>query len=312
MKIPPVLQAKDRVMVINTARKIENFPVQAIDFLQNCALDVVVGESLRSDCFGQFAASDELRLADLQAALNDDTIKAVFFARGGYGSVRILDLIDWEQFKKQPKWLIGYSDITYFHSQLGQLGIASLHAQMLSDYSDAMASELLQQALFNPSYSWKAPYQWALRGQETISGIVVGGNLSIVHAQLGSPTSLLGQGDILFLEDVHENLMSIERMLYNLRRNGVFKQCKAVVFGTLSLPLDNLTSNSMCNEFANVDQNNKELAIQALLTHFFKADDFAVYYGLPIGHEKARNYPVRCNAPLRLNQQDNFLVFNFY
>ena len=308
---PEPLRPGAHVYLVNTARHLTDFPTEAIAVLESWGLRITIGESLNYEAYGQFAAPDEIRLRDLQRALDDETVRAVFFARGGYGSVRILDSINWERFLQSPKWLIGYSDITYFHNVLNTLSCSSIHASMLSDYSDKQANEQLWNCLSQPAYSFKSTYQWALRPQAHFTGTVMGGNLSILYAQLGSPTALNPKDGILVFEDIFENLMVIERMLYNLRRNGVFEQCKAVVFGTLTLPLDNSTSNAMSPAFALVTEENKEAAIQDMLTRFFQQDAFPVYYGIHVGHEKGKNWPLRLTAKANISDKNGELLLQY-
>lgn len=297
---PAYLQPGDRIYVVNVARKLNEFPYEALQQLRDWGWEVVIGESLTASPDGQFAATDQVRLTDLQKAIDDEQIRAIFFARGGYGSIRILDQLNWSKFEQSPKWFIGYSDITYFHNSLTSRGFASLHAPMLSDYSDEQAVNRIHSFLTNALVKWETTYEWALRPTPIVEGIATGGNLSIVHTQLGSPSSIHGENAIVFLEDVHENLMVLERMLYNLRRNGVFDRCKAVVFGTLTIPLDNTTSNAMSAEFANVSEQNVESALRAMLSRFFANDEFPVFYGLPFGHEKGKNYPFRLGTKVKI------------
>jgi muramoyltetrapeptide carboxypeptidase len=185
---------------------------------------------------GHFAGSDAERLADLQAALDNPSVKAIWCARGGYGTNRIIDSLDFTEFEKHPKWVIGYSDITTLLNHINNLGIESLHAMMVTS-QEALANDLaavsLQKALFGKPLRYEIPSNKNnVVGQA--KGVLVGGNLSLLVASLGTPSAPKPKNAILFIEDIGEYKYRIDRMLYTLKRNGFFDKCRGVFIGGMT------------------------------------------------------------------------------
>lgn len=172
----------------------------------------------------------------MQEALNNPDLDAIWFARGGYGSVRLIDQLDFTEFIKNPKWLIGYSDITVFHNYLNNLDIPTLHAvtakKLNADYTSETYESLKQVLLGQPlRYNFKSSSN-DLRG--TAQGKLVGGNLSMIYSQLGSETMISGDDLILFIEDWQENWYHLDRMLMALKRSGLFNRVKGVIVGSFT------------------------------------------------------------------------------
>ena len=185
---------------------------------------------------GHFAGSDAERLADLQAALDNPSVKAIWCARGGYGTNRIIDSLDFTEFKKHPKWVIGYSDITTLLNHINNLGIETLHAMMVTS-QEALANDLavvsLQKALFGKSLSYEIPSSKNnVIGQA--KGLLIGGNLSLLVASLGTPSAPKPKNAILFIEETGEYKYRIDRMLYSLKRNGFFDKCRGILIGGMT------------------------------------------------------------------------------
>lgn len=310
---PPLLQKDDRVFVLNTSRKGAFESEYIVTTLESWGLQVIIGESVLhpGDC--QFAAPLEIRLADLQRALDDTSIKALFFCRGGYGLVQLLDALSFEQFLMKPKWLIGYSDITYLHAHLHSLGIMSLHASMLMAYRHCAPSDLI--ALTD--ILCKGKRQFACHGLQVhrpapVAGTLMGGNLSILHTVIGTPSDFDYSGKILLIEDVFENLMSIERMLYALKRAGKFKNLKALLLGDFVIPIkDNETSNSIVSEIPEPDEHSVQQAFRMMVLRFFKDADFPIVFRLPIGHVPGRNLPVVLGATVDLEMNGDSLKLSY-
>ena len=234
MKTAPFLKKKDKVAIVATARKATQEDLQpAIQLLEAWGLQAVIGSSIGLEEH-QFAGSDKERAEDLQQQLNDPEIKAIWCAKGGYGTVRILDLIDFSAFKENPKWIIGYSDVTALHSHLHNLGIATLHAQMcLGVETKSEASrETLRKVLFGEELTYEFSTS-SLNKTGTTKGELVGGNLSVLYSLCGSNSAINTQGKILFLEDLDEYLYHIDRMMQNLKRNGMLEN----LAGGICVPL---------------------------------------------------------------------------
>lgn len=171
--------------------------------------------------------------------LYNPTVKGIWCARGGYGTVRIIDILNFSDFSNHPKWIVGYSDITVLHSHLNTLRIASMHATMPVNISRNSAASLasLKTALFGQKNVYDFPHE--SKKLDTITGELVGGNLSILYSLLGSSSSIDTRGKILFLEDLDEYLYHVDRMMMNLKRNGYFDEIKALLVGGMTKMKDN-------------------------------------------------------------------------
>ncbi|MFT5250393.1 MAG: muramoyltetrapeptide carboxypeptidase [bacterium] len=239
---PNYLKAGATVAIVSTARKISKKElIPAITILKKWGLKVVLGSSIEAEDH-QFAGNDELRTSDFQAMLDHPEIDAIWCARGGYGTVRIIDLLDFSNFKKQPKWIIGYSDVTVLHAHLHQLEIETLHAQMplsIETKSEATINSI-KETLFGEKYEIGIPSE-KNNSIGKASGELIGGNLSILYSLCGSPSALNTKGKILFIEDLDEYLYHIDRMLQNLKRNGMFDQLEGLIVGGMTQMHDNET-----------------------------------------------------------------------
>lgn len=237
---PPPLKPKDQIAIIATARKISLDELQqAIKHIEDWGYQAVIGSSIGKEDH-QFAGSDNDRAEDLQSQINNPNIKAIWCARGGYGSVRILEKVDFSVLKTNLKWLIGYSDVTAIHAHLARLGIMSVHGQMALDVETRTekSRESIRAILLDdlPNYTAKQS-QFNRNGKA--SGKLIGGNLSVVYSLCGSPSALQPKGAVLFLEDLDEYLYHLDRMMQNLKRNGYFDHLKALVVGGMTDMNDN-------------------------------------------------------------------------
>lgn len=271
MHLPPALQKGDQVAIIATARKVQHNELEpAINLLNSWGLKAVVGSSIGKENH-QFAGTDQERAADLQTQINNPNIKAIWCAKGGYGSVRILDLIDFTPLLKQPKWLIGYSDVTAIHSELQKIGLCSLHAQMCLGFEDktkeTMAS--LKSVLFGEKIKYKTKGH-DFNQQGKAEGRLVGGNLSMIYSLCGSPSAINPDNTILFIEDLDEYLYHIDRMMQNLKRNAYFEKLKGVIVGGMTDMNDNTIP---------FGKNAEEIISETL-----QAYDFPVLFNFPAGH----------------------------
>lgn len=244
---PPYLQKGDTIAIVAPAGILKNRK-EAIDKAKELAeswgLKVVYGKHL----FNQndhFAGTDAERCQDFQDALDNPNIKAIWAARGGYGSVRILDKLDFTKFKQYPKWVIGYSDITAFHNHIHNLGVETLHAMMgtsMEENSEELVETIatFKKALFGEKLAYTISSSKKNR-KGVVSGKLVGGNIAILASMLGSDSQISTDGKILFIEEIGEYKYSIDRMLQSLKRAGYFTNVKAVIVGDMTKIKKNTT-----------------------------------------------------------------------
>lgn len=240
MITPPYLQKGDTVAILATARKnIDDNLKPTVDLLRSWGLETVIGTTIGLDV-NQLAGTDEQRAADFQNQLDNPAIKAIWCVRGGYGTVRMLDLLNFTKFKQHPKWIVGFSDVTVLHNHLNTMGYKSIHGVMPVTVPRATPAAIasMKSALFGEPLSYSiAPHQMNRFGQAT--GELVGGNLSILYSLLGSPSAIDCKDKILFIEDLDEYLYHIDRMMMNLRRNGCIDNLKGIVIGAMTKMKDN-------------------------------------------------------------------------
>ncbi|AWI25211.1 S66 peptidase family protein [Flavobacterium pallidum] len=240
MITPEFLKKGDTVGILATARKIELATLQpGIKLLESWGLHVAIGKTIGKEDH-QLAGADWLRATDFQDMMDNPAIKAIWAGKGGYGTVRIIDRLDFTKFKKNPKWVIGFSDMTVLHSHINNMGIETMHALMTMNAKTATpeAIESLRKALFGEKLEYTLPSH-AYNKTGKASGELVGGNLSVLYSILGSKSEVDYKGKILFIEDLDEYLYHIDRMMMNLKRNGYFDGLKAVIVGGMTEMKDN-------------------------------------------------------------------------
>lgn len=272
---PPYLKKGDTIMILSPAGKVKDRTAvdPGIELANHWGLVVFFGNHLLSQDH-TFAGTDQERLEDLQKALDDPSIKAIWAARGGYGTIRLIDDLDFSKFMAHPKWIIGYSDITVLHNKVHNLGYQSVHGQMpltlnLEDPVQKESVQTLYQALFGKKLQYKIESSDHNRTGES-TGQLVGGNLSLVYSMLGSDTNLSMGGKILFIEDVGEALYHIDRMMISLKRAGFFEKCEGVIVGDFKLKK---------NEGNAFGKTLEEIVLEAV-----EGTDFPVVFDFPAGH----------------------------
>jgi len=271
MKIPPSLQKGDTIALVATARKnIDDNLKPALDLLHSWGLEVVIGKTIGLDN-NQLAGSDEERAADFQQQLDNPNIKAIWCVRGGYGTVRMIDLLDFTKFKQSPKWIVGFSDVTVIHSYINNLNIATIHGAMPITVAKASLEsiESLRKSLFGESLDYEIPFDVANR-LGNAKGEIVGGNLSILYSLMGSNAQIDCKGKILFIEDLDEYLYHIDRMIMSLKRCGCFDDLNGLIVGTMTKMKDNdIPWGKNANQ---------------IIEDVTKGYSFPVLYNFPAGH----------------------------
>jgi len=271
---PPFLQSGDSIAIVSTARKITTEELQPfLNLIKNWDLKAVLGNSINAEDH-QYAGDDKLRTRDFQEALNNPDIKAIWCARGGYGTVRIIDDLDFSEFIKKPKWIIGYSDVTVLHSHIQNLGFETLHANMAMemDIKTEATRNSPFEVLFGNNYQVKFLSNHSFNKTGTVSGKLVGGNLSILYSLIGSPSHIDTEGKILFIEDLDEMLYHVDRMMQNLKRSGMLSNIKGLIVGGMNDMKDNTIPYGKSAE---------KIIYEIISTY-----DFPVCFGFPAGHIK--------------------------
>jgi muramoyltetrapeptide carboxypeptidase len=295
---PPFLNKGDKLGIVALASKLNPDDIKsAINLMQeNWDVKIIIGESV-SASYCNFAGTDEVRLRDFQQQLDNQEIKAVFSARGGYGSSRIIDSVDFTKFKKNPKWIIGFSDITAVHGQVQVLGFQSLHAPMPKTFMrDYDSLQKLESFLFGEKINYTIPSK-PINKKGLGSGQIVGGNLCILTHLIGSKSEVNTDGKILFIEDISEYLYNIDRMIIQLKRAGKLKKLAGLIVG----------------DFSDVKQNDEAFGktFHEIIAEHTSEYSYPICYDFPVGHE-AINWTIPCGryVSLSVDNEEVRLIFH--
>ena len=299
---PEYLKKGDTVAIVAPSGVLKNYNgyiLKAKELLKSWELEVVIGENVFNEN-GHFAGTDNQRSADFQLALDDKSIKAIWCARGGYGAMRVIDNLNFEKYKENPKWIIGYSDITAIHNDLHNNKSESIHGIMCKslekiDVDNNESISLLKKTLFGEKLSYTIEgNNYNIKGNS--NGQLIGGNLTLLHCLLGSESSIDTDGKILFIEDLGEYLYHIDRMLISLKRAGYFDNCKGLIVG----------------DFTDLRKNTTPFGrdLKELILDIVREYDFPVSFGFPAGHGE-KNYPMILGREINLEVSKQQSTINF-
>lgn len=286
---PPYLKKGDTIIILAPAGILKPSRkaviIEAKQLAESWGLKVVLSKNIFNNG-NHFAGTDKERTADFQEALDNPAIKAIWAARGGYGSVRILDKLDYSAFLKHPKWIIGYSDITAFHNHIHNLGVETIHGMMATSLEEKPEEIIktiasFKKALFGEDILYTIPSSKHNRTNDssTIKGQLIGGNLAILTSMLGSDSQLNTEGKILFIEEIGEYKYAIDRMLQSLKRAEYFKNVKAVIVGDMSLIKKNSTKWGSSIEQLILDAIPKKIPVLFDFPAGHEADNRAFIFG---------------------------------
>ena len=286
---PHYLKEGDEVVVLATAKRLQSPIDKGVQLLEEWGLKVHVSAHVFDES-NLFAGPDNVRLNELQKALDNPLIKAIIMVRGGYGTTRILDQLDFTAFKSSPKWICGYSDLTALHQKVNNIGFTSIHSTMVNVMGTAgyeSSDESLKKALFGGLLEYK------FRGNNRIghtTGELCGGNLSIVCNSIGTSSEVNTAGKILFIEEVGEYLYNLDRMLVHLKRAGKFDELKGLIVG----------------HFTNMKDHQDTFGLDEIeiIKSQCSSYEFPIAFGFPAGHETP-NFALYLGKKIALRVEKN-------
>ena len=296
MKFPPYLHPGDKVSVISPAGKIDrHIAERGAALLRQQGFRVEIGLHA-FDNEGIFAGSDNFRAADMQKALDDKSVRAIFFSRGGYGSIRTHLNLNWSSFLKKPKWLVGFSDITVFHAFLSNHHIASVHGVMTAWFEkDELPADsfiaIIEMLCGKPPQYPVNPHRLNRNGRA--SGILTGGNLSIIQSLRGTSLDISPKGKILFIEDIDEHHYHIDRMMHNLKAGHILEKISGLIVGYFTGITDGETP---------FGKTSYEIIHEAVASYHYP-----VIFGFPAGHELP-NYPMILGSRIQLSVTEQEVI----
>jgi len=304
MIVPPSLNPGDKIGITSPAGFITPQEIEpSIKKIKEWGFEVITGHTIGKRHFS-FGGTDDERRADLQQMMDDNSIKAILCARGGYGLVRIIDRLDFTQFRRNPKWIIGFSDITVLHSHLNRnYNVASLHSKMCNSFPEVWEEadplqketiESIRSALAGNKINFSLNSSAANR-KGNAKAILVGGNLKTLESLSGSGSDIETDGKILFIEDTQEKLYSIDRMMWNLKRSGKLSKLKGLIVGGFRIKPDDPG-----DEFGKT--------IPEIIMEKIPEFKYPVCFDFPVGHQK-NNFALKCGVMHELIVTDSETIF---
>ena len=287
--IPPYLKPGATIGIVCPAGYMPFVKAQTcIETLTRWGFKVIAGKTLGTQ-FNYFSGTDKERLSDLQHMMDDNSIDAILCGRGGYGTGRIIDKLDFSHFIKHPKWIVGFSDITVLHCHLfSNYKIASMHAPMAAAFNDGEFNNQYIQSLHDALLGKKADYQTEgnlLDQKGHGSGTLVGGNLSLLVNVIGTPSDIKTKNKILFIEEIGEYIYSVDRMMYQLKRSGKLEDLKGLIIGRFSDMKDTTIPFGQ--------------TVEEAIKHLVKDYDYPVSFRFPVSHDK-ENYAMKVGVKYKL------------
>jgi muramoyltetrapeptide carboxypeptidase len=299
-KLPPYLKRGDTIGIVAPAGFMAFEKVQScLETLNDWGYHVKTGDTLYSQSTTYFSGSDEQRLSDFQQMLDDPHIKAILCARGGYGVSRIIDKLNFKLFRKHPKWIIGFSDITVLHSHIyARYKIPTLHAPMAAAFNDGEYNNVYVQSLQAALAGEKAAYECDAHPFNKVgdaSGALMGGNLTLLAHLIGTPSDVKTKNKILFLEDVGEYLYNIDRMFLQLKRCGKLDRLAGLVIGGFT------DSKDTERPFGKT--------VYEIIQEHVKDYKYPICFGFPVSHDK-ENYALKVGVSytLRVTEKGTHLL----
>jgi muramoyltetrapeptide carboxypeptidase len=302
-KIPQYLKKGDTIGITSAAGYIALTEcTNAINMIQSWGFNIKMGSTIGKKAF-TFGGTDEERLTDLQQMLDDENLKAIMIARGGYGLVRIIDKLNFAKFIKKPKWIIGFSDVTVLHSHVNKnFGIATLHTKMCNSFVAPTVAEPIQletlDSIRKCLLGEKMIYNIPINTNNKLGkakGILVGGNLKTLESLSASASDIVTKNKILFVEDTGEYLYSIDRMFYNLKRSGKLTNLAALVVGGFKIKKEDEG-----DEFGKT--------IEEIVLEKIKEYNYPVCFDFPVGHQK-NNFALKCGLQHILTIENTSISF---
>ena len=293
---PKNLKIGDTISIIapsGVLKDYDEYMYKSISLMESWGLNVVLGSNIY-DSYGHFSSSDANRQKDFQNAIDDNKIKAIWCARGGYGAMRIIDKINYDNLLKHPKWVIGYSDITAIHNDIHNLGVESLHGIMSKSLEDISVDDESIKKLKDIIFG-KGELHYVIESNKynitgEASGKLVGGNLTLLQSLLESKSSIDTTNKIIFIEEVGEYLYHIDRMLHSLKRADYFSKCSGLIVG----------------DFTDIRKNETKFGknLYEIINEIVKEYNFPVIYGFPAGHGQ-KNLPLIFGRNVEINVSKN-------
>jgi len=287
---PPYLNAGDTIGIVCPSGYMASERILAcVNTVRGWGFKVKIGKTVGGTSSNYFSGTDSERLTDLQEMLDDETLSAILFGRGGYGLSRIIDQISFKKFRKSPKWMLGYSDITLLHAHIyGNYGIVTAHSPMAGAFQEAGPEDApiqsIRKLLTGEKLSYSAePHPFNRKGE--VEAVLMGGNLTLLAHAVGGSSEFKTKGLILFLEDIGEYLYNVDRMLHQLEAAGKFHKLAALVVG----------------QFTDLKDTERPFGQNAyeIIQNIFSKFDYPVCYGFPVGHVK-ENFALKCGAEYNL------------